>query len=57
MKSSFFDVDDHMHTDVLWLSVFFGIIIFCNTNLRVPYGAHMGTVWALAGALRACEHP
>ena len=38
------------------LSVFFGIVRIRMSTLRVPYGARVGTVRALADALRACEH-
>ena len=56
MKSSFFDVHGHMHTGVLGLSVLFGIVRMRTSTLRVPYCVRVGTIRALADALRACEH-
>ena len=43
MKSSFFDLHGHMHTGILWV-----ICVLWD---------HVGTVQALADALRACEQP
>ena len=51
MKSSVFDVHGHMYTGVLWvLCVFFLIVRIRTSTLRVPYGAHVGKVRALADA-------
>ena len=57
MISSFFDVHVHMHTGVMWLSAFYGIVRIGTSTLRVPYGARVGNIRALADTLRFCEHP
>ena len=53
MKSSFFDVHGHMHTGVLWVICVLWNFRIRSSTLRVPYGARMGTVRALADALTA----